>query len=553
MADGIAQAFRRRPRARRRGGASAAWPGRTSASRRRGRCRREVDAIIIDVAGREVAKCKTPGRDLRHRRLRPRASWRRTPIWTCWCCAPKTPGADVQKLAEAILYPLWDAKVDAGHAVRAYDQALALPANDLAAATALLDARFLTGDRALADKFLGAFRARVAKTAAEDFVARLRAEQKERHSRFGDTIFLLEPDLKNGPGGMRDLCVGRWAAHGPLRHVAIRSSCSSQGVMTGRLAQAFTAATRVADARPHPDARDGRAAAGSPALRAAGGDRADPLPRGARSRRRHPSGGAPGGRGADAPVPRARQADPQRDRAAACSGRPRATTSAARPSRCSMLRGRQGAPIANFVVRDGALEPKDPGDLRAQAVGDDPDLPGGDRAGRAAGAAHARAARRAGGVAARGCCARTPRRAGASSSSAATRAIAPTRRASSRCRTSGCWPRSCPSGSRRRAACSTTSITSTPSTSTRCTRSGGCTRSRAAITRRRSRSRPRRSARSTRPVALAVGTLLHDVGKPYGSPHSEIGAGLAVDDLPAAGHRRGGHRSGSSSWSASTW
>ena len=43
-------------------------------------------------------------------------------------------------------------------------------------------------------------------------MARLRAEQKARHSRFGDTIFLLEPDLKNGPGGMRDLCVGRWAA-----------------------------------------------------------------------------------------------------------------------------------------------------------------------------------------------------------------------------------------------------------------------------------------------------------------------------------------------------
>ena len=41
---------------------------------------------------------------------------------------------------------------------------------------------------------------------------RLRTEQRERHSRFGDTIFLLEPDLKSGPGGMRDLCVGRWAA-----------------------------------------------------------------------------------------------------------------------------------------------------------------------------------------------------------------------------------------------------------------------------------------------------------------------------------------------------
>src|SRR6185437_13469004 len=68
-------------------------------------------------------------------------------------CA-KTPGADVQALDEAILYPLWDAKVDAGHAVRSYDQALKLPESDLAAATALLDARFLTGDEALGRKFL---------------------------------------------------------------------------------------------------------------------------------------------------------------------------------------------------------------------------------------------------------------------------------------------------------------------------------------------------------------------------------------------------------------
>ena len=94
----------------------------------------------------------------------------RLPLWQNM---DKTPGADVQALAEAILYPLWDAKVDAGHAVRSYDQALSLPASDLAAATALLDARFLTGDEALGKKFLDAFRARVAKTAAEDFVRRI--------------------------------------------------------------------------------------------------------------------------------------------------------------------------------------------------------------------------------------------------------------------------------------------------------------------------------------------------------------------------------------------
>jgi [protein-PII] uridylyltransferase len=201
----------------------------------------DVDAIVVEAAGREVAKCNTPvavfatggfGRG----ELAPYSD-----LDLLVLCA-KTPGPEVQTLAEAILYPLWDAKVDAGHAVRSYDQALSLPASDLAAATALLDARFLTGDEELGRRFLDAFRKRVAKTAAEDFVARLRAEQTARHSRFGDTIFLLEPDLKNGPGGMRDLCVGRWAA------TARFGTCDpkellAKGVMTGRLAQAFVNAT----------------------------------------------------------------------------------------------------------------------------------------------------------------------------------------------------------------------------------------------------------------------------------------------------------------------
>jgi [protein-PII] uridylyltransferase len=242
MADGVAQVFTAaRERAAAAARAGGIVPGTNVGIEAARVLSADVDAIIIDVAGREVAKCKTPvaifatggfGRA----ELAPFSD-----LDLLVLCA-KTPGGDVQKLAEAILYPLWDAKVDAGHAVRAYDQALALPANDLAAATALLDARFLTGDRALADKFLAAFRARVAKTAAEDFVARLRAEQKERHSRYGDTIFLLEPDLKNGPGGLRDLCVGRWAAMARFG-TSDPKQLLELGVMTGRLATAFTAAS----------------------------------------------------------------------------------------------------------------------------------------------------------------------------------------------------------------------------------------------------------------------------------------------------------------------
>jgi len=80
----------------------------------------DVDAIVVEAAGREVAKCKTPvavfatggfGRC----ELAPYSDL------DLLVLCPKTPGPEVQTLAEAILYPLWDAKVDAGHAVRSFD------------------------------------------------------------------------------------------------------------------------------------------------------------------------------------------------------------------------------------------------------------------------------------------------------------------------------------------------------------------------------------------------------------------------------------------------
>src|SRR5882724_970959 len=202
---------------------------------------RDVDVLVSEAAGPEVAKCPRPVAILAtggfgRSELAPHSD-----LDLLVLCAER-PGAEVQTLAEAILYPLWDAKVDAGHAVRSFEQALALPATDLAAATALLDARFLVGDAGLAARFLQQFRTRIAATAADDFVARLRAEQRARHSRFGDTIFLLEPDLKNGPGGMRDLCVGRWAAMARFGTSDPRA-LQQKGVMTGRLAAAFMAAT----------------------------------------------------------------------------------------------------------------------------------------------------------------------------------------------------------------------------------------------------------------------------------------------------------------------
>ena len=73
----------------------------------------------------------------------------------------KTPDGKVETLARSILMPLWDAKVDAGHAVRSVADGLGLPDKDLAAATALLDARFMVGNPKLAAEFLARYEARV--------------------------------------------------------------------------------------------------------------------------------------------------------------------------------------------------------------------------------------------------------------------------------------------------------------------------------------------------------------------------------------------------------
>ena len=511
----------------------------------------DVDAIIIDVAGREVAKCKTPvaifatggfGRG----ELAPFSD-----LDLLVLCA-KTPGNDVQKLAEAILYPLWDAKVDAGHAVRAYDQALALPANDLAAATALLDARFLTGDRALADKFLAAFRARVAKTAAEDFVARLRAEQKERHSRFGDTIFLLEPDLKNGPGGLRDLCVGRWAAMARFG-TSDPKQLLAQGVMTGRLAQAFTAATEwLMRVRILMHATAGRR---QDHLRFALQEAIAPI--------LYPEARDRGGviRPAVHPAVEAlmhqyhAHAKLIRNETERLLQRATVREDKRRKTQPVMVLGdRLGGKTADahFVVRDGALEPIDPGIferkpseiIRIFQLAIDLDVPLALRTREQLGELAASQP----GVAARG-------RGGGPAlrrAAAATRAIAPTRRAWNRCRTSASSPRSCPSGSRRRAACSTTSITCTPSTSTRCTRSGGCTRSSAAITRRCFRFRPRRSPRSRVRSRWRSGRCCTTWASRTAARTAR--SARAWRWRSAAGwESRRRTRSGSSSWCASTW
>ncbi|MDX2023994.1 MAG: [protein-PII] uridylyltransferase [Deltaproteobacteria bacterium] len=155
-------------------------------------------------------------------------------------CA-ESPDANVATFASAVLHDLWDARLDAGHATRSIADTHELAESDLTVATAMLDARFLTGDQGLAKDFIAGFVARAGAQGQGNLVERLRQEQTSRHSKFGDTIFLLEPDLKSGPGGIRDLCIGRWAAHARFGTADFRQ-LHDLGELTLRQCQALQSA-----------------------------------------------------------------------------------------------------------------------------------------------------------------------------------------------------------------------------------------------------------------------------------------------------------------------
>jgi [protein-PII] uridylyltransferase len=117
---------------------------------------------------------------------------------------------DVAKLAEAVWYPVWDRGLKLGHVVFTVRQAVAAAGRELERATALADARHLAGDPAatadLRDRVLRMWERRRAPLLAE-----LAQSVHGRHQSYGDVAFELEPDLKEGRGGLRDVHALRWA------------------------------------------------------------------------------------------------------------------------------------------------------------------------------------------------------------------------------------------------------------------------------------------------------------------------------------------------------
>ena len=111
---------------------------------------------------------------------------------------------DIRRVADAVWYPVWDEGIRLDHSVRRPSEVLAVAREDLRAQLGLLDGRVVAGDTAVAEPMLASARTQWRDRAAQ-WLPVLAAQVDERHRAHGDVAFLLEPDLKEAHGGLRDV------------------------------------------------------------------------------------------------------------------------------------------------------------------------------------------------------------------------------------------------------------------------------------------------------------------------------------------------------------
>jgi [protein-PII] uridylyltransferase len=117
-----------------------------------------------------------------------------------------------EQLVEYMLYMLWDLGLKVGHSTRSIEDCVRLAKKDLTIRTALLEARYLWGDQELFLNLRRTFRDQVISGSAMDFVTGKLAERDARHEKMGDSRYYVEPNIKDGKGGLRDLQTLYWIA-----------------------------------------------------------------------------------------------------------------------------------------------------------------------------------------------------------------------------------------------------------------------------------------------------------------------------------------------------
>src|SRR5438128_7826460 len=110
----------------------------------------------------------------------------------------------LEEMVNQVLYLLWDSGFKVGHSTRSTKEAIAQANSDMHTKTAMLESRFLAGDKELAGEFREQFRSKCVEGHEREYVEMRMQDQVARHKKFGDSVYLQEPNLKSGCGGLRD-------------------------------------------------------------------------------------------------------------------------------------------------------------------------------------------------------------------------------------------------------------------------------------------------------------------------------------------------------------
>ncbi|MGE5446023.1 MAG: [protein-PII] uridylyltransferase [Ignavibacteriales bacterium] len=129
----------------------------------------------------------------------------------------------VNDVVQSLFYLLLDLKLEIGHSVRTISECMELSCGeDVTILTALLDGRFVCGDRALYDEFDRKLFRELLPSISSKYIERKLAENEKRINRFGRSVYLLEPHVKEGEGGLRDIHVALWIAKAKFKAKSFR-------------------------------------------------------------------------------------------------------------------------------------------------------------------------------------------------------------------------------------------------------------------------------------------------------------------------------------------
>ncbi|HEY6974504.1 MAG TPA: [protein-PII] uridylyltransferase, partial [Nitrospiraceae bacterium] len=140
-------------------------------------------------------------------------------------------GPRVQPLVQAVLRPLWDSGCQVGHSVRTIGDCIELASSDSTVKTSMMEARFLAGSADLFQEFHGRYLRKVVTQATDTFLDLKLEERRREYEKFGETVYLLEPNVKKSKGGLRDLHLLQWVGMARYHTPTIRE-LSDRGILS---------------------------------------------------------------------------------------------------------------------------------------------------------------------------------------------------------------------------------------------------------------------------------------------------------------------------------